>query len=120
MELLHAFEGLNTRFNRLLFIYFRSYRLDFRSLSKSNFKLMCKQYLPLIIDHVSSICLSNDEETSQSYKHLNHYGLTIDEFINLRSLLLQKMNSSDTILNITSDCFYLPYLTHLKIVEFWM
>ncbi|CAF3162832.1 unnamed protein product [Rotaria sp. Silwood2] len=117
MELLHAFEGLNTRFNRLLFIYFRWYRLDFRSLSKLNFKLMCKQYLPLIIDHVSSICPSNDEETSQSYKHLIPYGLTIDEFTNLRSLLLQKINSSDTILNITSDCFYLPYLTHLKIVE---
>ncbi|CAF4168877.1 unnamed protein product [Rotaria sp. Silwood2] len=117
IELIHTFEDLNTRFNRLLFICFRSYRLDFRSISKSNFDLICKQYLPLIIDHVSSLCLSDGEETPQLYEHLIAYCLTIDEFTHLRSILLQKIDSANIIFNITSDCFYLPYLTHLKIIE---
>ncbi|CAF0999493.1 unnamed protein product [Rotaria sordida] len=90
---------------------------DFRSISKSNFHLMCEQYLPLIIDHVSSLCLSNGEETPELSEHLIHYCLTIDEFIHLRSLLLEKIDSADTILNITSDFFYLSYLTHLKIIK---
>ncbi|CAF5055974.1 unnamed protein product, partial [Rotaria sp. Silwood1] len=78
---------------------------------------MCEQYLPLIIDQVSSLCLSDSEETPQLPELLIHYGLTIDEFTHLRSLLIQKIDSSNTIFNITSDCFYLPYLTHLKIIE---
>ncbi|CAF5067315.1 unnamed protein product, partial [Rotaria sp. Silwood1] len=78
---------------------------------------MCEQYLPLIIDHVSSLCLSDDEETPQLCKHLISYNLTIDEFTHLQSLLLQKIDSSNIILNITSNCFYLSYLTHLKIIE---
>ncbi|CAF1338382.1 unnamed protein product [Rotaria sordida] len=117
IQLIHAFEGLNTRFDQLLFIYFRSYRLDFRSISKLNFHLMCEQYLPLIIDHISSLCLSDDDETPQLSEHLIPYNLTLDEFTHLKSLLLQKIHSSDIILNIITDCSYLSYLTHLKIIE---
>jgi hypothetical protein len=77
MELIHAFQDLNIRFNRLLFTHFRSYRLDFRSTSKSNFDLACKQYLPAIVDRISSLCLSNGDATPQLYEHLVAYCLTI-------------------------------------------
>ena len=116
IEIIHAFQDLNSRFNRLLFIYFSSYRLDFRATSKSKFDLICKQYLPSIVDRIRSLCLSEGDETPQLYENLTAYCLTVDEFTHLRSLLLQRIDSAKTILDITCDCFYLPYLTHLKII----
>lgn len=116
LEIIHAFQDLNSRFNRLLFIYFSSYRLDFRSTSKSNFDLICKQYLPAAVDRIRSLCLSDGDETPHLYGNLIACCLTVDEFTHLRSLLLQKIDSAKAILDITSDCFYLTYLTHLKII----
>ncbi|CAM4829041.1 unnamed protein product [Rotaria magnacalcarata] len=117
IQLIRSFQHLNTRFNQLLFVRFCSYRLDFRSISKANFHLMCEEYLPLIIDNVSSLCLSDGEETPQLSQHLIPYCLTLDEFTRLRSLLIQNIDTPSTLLNITLDCFYLPYLTHLKFIK---
>ncbi|CAF0916152.1 unnamed protein product [Adineta ricciae] len=117
IELIHAFRNLNSRFNKLLFTSFHSYRLDFRSISKSNFNLVCTRYLPGIIDQVHLLCLSNECETPQLYRHLLNFNLTVDEFTHLHVLLLHRIDSANVLLEITSDCFYLPYLTHLKITK---
>ncbi len=63
IHLLRAFNGLNIRFNQLLFIHFRRYRLNFRSISKHDFEYTCQQYLSLIIDRIISFGLSDDDET---------------------------------------------------------
>ncbi|CAF4306193.1 unnamed protein product [Rotaria sordida] len=73
---------------------------------KSNLRLICKQYLPLIIDHISSFCLLDGDETPPLSEHFIPYNLTIDEFTRLQSILLQKIDSSETILNITLDVFF--------------
>ncbi|CAF4236472.1 unnamed protein product [Rotaria sordida] len=64
---------------------------------KSNLRLICKQYLPLIIDHISSFCLSDGDETPPLSEHFIPYNLTIDEFTHLQLLLLQKIDSPETI-----------------------
>ncbi|CAF1074930.1 unnamed protein product [Rotaria sordida] len=64
VQLLRSFNDLNSRFNNLLFHDFRDYHLDFRSISRDNFKILCQQYLPVIIDQVSSLRLANDDDDS--------------------------------------------------------
>ncbi|CAF4283647.1 unnamed protein product, partial [Rotaria sordida] len=67
---------------------------------------MCEQYLLLVIDYISSFWLSDGDETPPLSEHFIPYNLTIDEFTHLQSILLQKIDSSETILNITLDVFF--------------
>jgi hypothetical protein len=64
-DLLHAFYGLNSRYDFLLYKQFRPYRFNFESISKRNFDLICQQHLPFIADRVISIQLSNYETVGQ-------------------------------------------------------
>ncbi|CAF1089102.1 unnamed protein product [Rotaria sordida] len=64
VQLLRSFNDLNSRFNNLLFHDFRDCHLDFRSISRDDFKILCQQYLPVIIDQVSSLRLANDDDDS--------------------------------------------------------
>ncbi len=69
-HLLRAFHNLNLRFNNLLFDYFRtSGRLDFRSITKHDFNIVFEQYVPLIVDRITALRLSNDDETPQQIDH---------------------------------------------------
>ncbi len=73
VHLFRAFYGLNYRFNTLLFDYNRSYCLDFRSIHKRDFRTICEKYAPSIVDRITSICLSDDDDTPQQIRHyLDH------------------------------------------------
>ncbi|CAF3774879.1 unnamed protein product [Rotaria sordida] len=113
--LLHAFFGLNHRFNQLVYIHFRIHQLNFQSISKEHFDLVCQKYLPLIIDKITSIRLSN-EETPNLPELLLTRGFTLDRFIHLQSLSLYKIHSLDTLIQITSQLQHLHYLTHFMMI----
>ena len=116
VQLLRASHGLNSRFDKLLFIYFRAYHLDFRSVSKRDFDLMCRQHLPSIVDRVISLHLSDDDETPNLPNLFLSYGFILGQFTHLRSILLDNLSRQD-MENIASNCRSLPFLTHLKITN---
>ncbi|CAF0933660.1 unnamed protein product [Rotaria sordida] len=63
IQLLRAFHDLNIRFNKLLFSYFELYSLNFRSVLKHDFDIICQQHLPLILNKIHSLCLCDNDET---------------------------------------------------------
>jgi hypothetical protein len=115
--LLRAFNGLNSRFNYLLFVHFRSYHFDFRSITKYDFDIICKDYFPLIINRIKSFTLSNDDETPNLPELFLSYGFTINKFIGLQFLSLYSIESYDQLNQIIIQCYQIPYLTHLNIMD---
>ncbi|CAF1354795.1 unnamed protein product [Adineta steineri] len=115
-HLLQAFFGFNDRFNQLLYTHFRDHQLNFHSISKDNFDLICQQYLPSTIDQVHSLYLSN-KETSDLPELLFSRGFTLDRFINLRSLSLYNIRFLHQFNGIIYQCRYLPHLIHLNIIK---
>jgi hypothetical protein len=114
VHLLHAFYGLNSRINTLLVAHCRTCHLDFRSISKQNFNMICQQYLPTIIDRVVSLHLSNGDETPNLLQlfHFDHFIIT--QFNHLQKLSLYHMRSADTLNQILTQC---RQLTHLSLVK---
>ncbi|CAF2052629.1 unnamed protein product [Rotaria magnacalcarata] len=115
-HLLQAFVGLNSRFNQLLYHHIRTHPLDLQSLSKQNFDIISKQYLPLIIGHITSFRISSDESPGLPELLLSR-GFTLDRFICLQSLSLHSIDYVDTLNKIIYQCRHLPCLTHLNIIK---
>ncbi len=118
VDLLRAFHGLNTRFDYLLFKHFRTYRVDFRSISKEDFNIVYRAYLPLIINRIIYLRLSDDEDTPYQCAHFLYTGFTLDRFENLRSLTFNCVSSDPNINQFFfSNLHRLHHLTHLKFVD---
>ncbi|CAF1332468.1 unnamed protein product, partial [Rotaria sordida] len=82
-QLLHAGFIQVTSLNDAIKSY-SNYRLNFKSILRSNFDLICQHILP---NQVKALILSDDQHTpGQSQLFLSHF--QIDEFINLQSLTL--------------------------------
>ena len=113
--LLPLFAGLNCCFDSLLFEFCRTLRLDFRSILQKDFDDFCGSYLSLIKTRTIYLRLSDEEETPSQCSRLLSIGVKLDQFTNLRSLTLHKLDS-DT--KITQDFFLnfhrLRHLTRLK------
>ncbi len=116
-DLFHAFYNLNYRFKQLLRTHIRFYSLDFRSISKDCFDIICEQYLPSTIDQITSLYLSDDDETpGQPKLFLSHY-FTLNQFQQLQSLSLCAIYSWNMLNEIILQCRDLQYLTHLNIIN---
>ncbi|CAF1368176.1 unnamed protein product [Adineta steineri] len=113
IHLLFTFYGLNSRSNNLIVIYFRFNSLNFQHISKLNFDIIGQQYLPLIIDHINSLYLSNDDETPQQTKWLMSYNFDLERFIQLQSLTLSTINCEETM----NKLCYLSQLRCLNIID---
>ncbi|CAF2522002.1 unnamed protein product [Rotaria sp. Silwood2] len=117
IQLLRAFRGLNSRFDTLLDVHFREYSLDFRSVSKRDFDIFCRRQLPSCINRVTSIYLSDDDETPNLSDHFLSYNSMINMFTSLRSLALYGLRSTVTVQKFVLECRNLPCLTHLKVIQ---
>jgi hypothetical protein len=88
VDVLPAFADLNRRFDSLLFDYYQTYRLDFRSILNEDFDDFGKTYFSLVQSQIVYLRVSDDDETSfQSARLRSAYG-TLGQFDNLHSLLL--------------------------------
>jgi len=117
-ELFHAFHKLNNRFDTLLLTHFRPYYVNFHSTLKYKFDFLSQHYLPLIIDKIISIRLSdNNDETPRQTDFFFSSGLQLNQFIHLRSLSLFYIHNEQTLCKIIDDCHQLPDLAHLKIIK---
>ncbi|CAF1647732.1 unnamed protein product [Adineta ricciae] len=85
-EILHSFSNLNDRIDSILKFY-SAYRINFQSIRKSTFHLVCKQIRP---EQVLSLVISDENDTiGQSELFLSYF--QIEQFTNLRSLSLIHM-----------------------------
>ncbi|CAF4175045.1 unnamed protein product [Rotaria sp. Silwood2] len=118
IDIFRALHDLNTRFNSLLFIYFRNNRIDLRSILKKDFDIFCQTYLPFILNHTIYLRISDDEDTPFQCTHFLSAGFTLGQFNNLRSLTFYCV-SSDPKMNQSffSDLYRLDQLTNLKFVD---
>lgn len=117
VDLLISFSQLNYRFNQLLSQHFQLYNIDFRSISKNNFNIVCQKYLPLVTKRVISLHLSNDDETPELPNIFLTYGLTLDHFICLKSLKLYSIRSIDLLDHIIIQCQLLLHLFELHMID---
>ena len=110
IQVLRTFHGLNLRFDNLLYQYFQTFPLDFRSVSKQDFDNICQRHLPLISHQITSIHLSNDDDTSEQPNLFVEYGFHFQQFPKLQSLSLYHIHSAKLINKIILDCPHLIYL----------
>jgi hypothetical protein len=116
-DLFRAFQGLNSRFNSLLFVHFRRYHLDFRSVSKRDFDIVCREYVPLILDRIISLHLSDGDETPDQIKCFISHGLILHQFTHLSSLSLFNLRSPVIANKIMIECHRLQHLSYLSFIE---
>ncbi|CAF4721268.1 unnamed protein product [Rotaria sp. Silwood1] len=117
VHLLQAFSHLNTRFNDLLIIHFRTHGLDFRSISKHNFDAVCQQNLSLIADHITGLRLSDDDDTPQQINLFLSDSLTLRQFIQLKSLSLYHISSYEIIKKVVVQFSHLALLAHFNLIN---
>ncbi|CAF1210474.1 unnamed protein product [Adineta ricciae] len=109
----HAFHGLNIRLDELILEYFRNSHLDLRSISKLDFDIIVQEYLPSMLDRITSLCLSDDDDTPGQIDEFFSHGLKLRQLVNLHSLLLNNIRSESIMDTIILDLPYLSNLTHL-------
>src|SRR5205085_12283063 len=62
VDLFHSFNGLNSRFDNLLIEYFQIHKsFDFRLIFKEDLNIIRRRYLPLFINEITTICLSDND-----------------------------------------------------------
>ncbi|UJR32939.1 hypothetical protein I4U23_020400 [Adineta vaga] len=110
----HAFHGLNDRFDTIILEYFRTCDINFRSISKYDFDFICEHYLTQTIDHISSLCLSDDDDTPGQIEQFLSHGFTIRQFSNLKSLFLSNIRSETLMETLMIDLLSLTNLVHLN------
>jgi len=118
IDLLHAFYGLNSRFNLLLYKQFRAYRFNFYSISKGKFDIICQQHLPFITDRVISLSLCDDSKTPEQTNLFFSYIPSLAQFTHLRFLTLPSLSSSEILMKIVNEFHHLNNLTHFELDYF--
>ncbi|UJR24602.1 hypothetical protein I4U23_005977 [Adineta vaga] len=94
IELFQIFYGLNSRFNILLYNYYRNYHLDFRFISKRDFLIFSDHHLPQIINHIVSLRIGDEYETPGLPYIFHFLGYSLREFIHLQYLSLHDIELS--------------------------
>ena len=117
VELLHAFLDLNDRLNRLIDLHLQNRPFSFQSISKQHFDRICHQHRFILPTNISSLHLSNDEETADLCELFLISGLTLDRFIHLQSLKLSHIDSFRTIDTLIFQCRHLPCLQKLDLID---
>jgi hypothetical protein len=108
-EIFDAFSNLNGHLDAVLVNYDR-YSVNFRSILKSRFDVICRQIRP---DQIISLTLSDDEETPNQYE-LFFSLFDIEQFINLRSFNMNSIGNN-AFKRLLSNLYKLKYLSSLKL-----
>jgi hypothetical protein len=117
IDLFRVFYGLNSRFDTLLIVHFRTHSFHFKSVSKHDFYLTCRQYLPLITDWIITLHLSNNDESPYQINLFLSNGRTLQHFIHWWSLSFHYIYSNELLFKIVFQCSRLLYLTRLRFIK---
>lgn len=110
VDLVHSFHRLNHYFDQLLSLHFQIYPFDLRSISKKNFDSLCLHHLPFLTDQLTSIHLSNEEETPNQPQLFLSSVFHFHRFLHLQSLSLYHIHSIQLINEILTNTPLLIYL----------
>lgn len=114
IELVYIFFNLNSRFNNLL-ISSKKFHLNFQSLTKTKFDIICKQSLPNRTDRIVSLYLSNDDDTPYQIEQFFSHYFHLYQLISLQTLSLYDIRCSNLINKILPQLSQVKYLTYLKL-----
>ena len=117
VDLLHAFLDLNDRFNRLIYLYFQNRPFSFQSIHKQHFDRICHQHQSIFSTNISSLHLSNDEETSELCELFLISGLSLNRFSHLQSLKLSYIDCFQTLNQLILECRDLFCLQKLDLID---
>ncbi len=81
-------------------------------------KIICQDYLPVIINQINSLRLSDDDETLVSSESLFSRGFILDQSNHLQLLSLHHIYSLNRIYQLISQCHHLTHLSLTK-CKFW-
>ncbi len=119
-QILHIFQiffQLNLRFHTLVLQYCRKCHLDFQSISKTDFDLICTTYLPSFADRIQSLHLSDNDQTPEQINLFLSYGFQLDHFLHLQTLTLSHLHSSSILERLLIECSHLSSLKHLIVLH---
>ncbi|CAF3041796.1 unnamed protein product [Rotaria socialis] len=116
VHLLQAFSHLNSRFNNLVVIHFRTHGLDLQSISKHDFDTICQQNLPLIADRISGLRLSDDDDTPNQIDLFLSHSFIVNRFVQLKSLSLYHISSNEIMKKVVLQIRHHP-LTHFSLIN---
>ncbi|CAF1305116.1 unnamed protein product [Rotaria sp. Silwood1] len=119
-HLLHAFYGINVRFNMLIYDHIRDHDGLFQSISKSLFNTLCIKYLPMNKHRIFSLHLSDNDDSPQQIECFFNNGFHLREFIQLRYLTLDFIHSENTTKRIMLELRHLPLLTDLNLNQCYL
>ena len=105
---LHAFNGLNNRFNQLLAISFQTINLNMRSMSRCDVNIIYQHYLPAIVHQVMSLQLTDSDDGPSQIESFVFRNLGIRQFYSLRSLSFYHLHNAETLKNMLMDLHQLP------------
>ncbi|CAF1273505.1 unnamed protein product [Adineta ricciae] len=110
-----AFYNLNSRFNQLLSSHLKTHNcLNLFSVSKTNFDVICRNYLPQFLDRPISIHLFDN---AQQINQFLSYGYHFHQFIFLKFLSLNYVDSASSLQLVIDELQHLKSFTHLLIKQ---
>jgi hypothetical protein len=112
-DLLFSLRNVNRQLNIAIASYPR-YRLNFYSVPKSHFDLICRCIYP---EQVISLILSQDKHTTGQIQLFSSIFGSIKQFINLQSFELQVFGRRDSSINsVLVDLHQLKHLSSLRLI----
>ena len=78
IRLVRAFHRLNSSLDDLLITNFRTHPFEFRAAAKGELKLVSRNDLPWLADHITYFHLSDNDENPQQVQLLLSHGWTLD------------------------------------------
>lgn len=116
-NLFDAFYGLNKRLNTIMFNHIWYSNGLFHSVSKKIFNTTCIEYLPVNKHRITSLQLSNNDQSPQQMECFFDYGFHLRDFPRLQSLELHYIYGNHRLTQITYELSQLHSLTKLNWYE---
>lgn len=118
VHLFQSFSRQNLRLTNLLTLYFQTHACNLQSSSKYHFDRICEDYLPSLLDRITSLRLSDDDDTPNQMNYFFSMGLSFRSLIHLKSLSIHRFSSFNSWKTILNELHHLPHLIHLTISRY--
>ncbi|CAF3897596.1 unnamed protein product, partial [Rotaria sp. Silwood1] len=118
VDLFHGFRELNIRIDNLIIKHFKNHKhIDFRLIFKEDLNIIRRKYLPLFINEIKSIYLSDNDTNPHELDIFISRLYPLYRFENLQSIKFYNIYSIEKINRILNDLKHLSYLTHLYLKQ---